>query len=212
MSDPYVESPGVAVAEPATVPPPDGFEAGDAYWHARQMLAALGIPCDDESTAHTPARLVRALRDMTWGMREDPARHLARTFPVDGDDAGMIAVPGIGFTSLCEHHVLPFTGTATVAYIPAAGARVVGLSKMPRLVQGYAARPQMQERLGRQILDAITQNLDTIGAAVTIRSVHTCMTLRGPRVTGAEMVTDHLAGVFKADPAVRAEFLDLARR
>jgi GTP cyclohydrolase I len=149
-----------------------------AIHHARAMLAELGIPCDDESTADTPARLVMALRDLTWGMRDDPARHLARTFPFESHDAGMIAVPGIEFVSVCEHHILPFTGTATVAYIPTPGARIVGLSKLPRLVLGYAARPQMQEHLGRQIVDTITYRLDTVGAAVSIRSVHTCMTLR----------------------------------
>ncbi|MFF4777457.1 GTP cyclohydrolase I [Microtetraspora fusca] len=180
-----------------------------AEWHARHMFDALGIPCDEESTADTPGRFVRALAELTSGMTLDPARHLARTFPPPSPDPGMILVPGIPFVSICEHHLLPFTGTASISYIPSPGAKVLGLSKFARITQEYAARPQMQEKLGDQIVAAIADNLDILGAACVIRSVHSCMTLRGARATGAAMVTSHLAGVFREDPAVRAEFFQL---
>lgn len=180
-----------------------------AVSYARALLHEIGMPCLDESTADTPERFVKALLELTAGARVNPDRHLARTFPAPTEDPGMIVVPGVSFVSLCEHHVLAFTGVAHLAYIPAPGARVVGLSKLPRMVAEYAARPQMQERLGAQITDAITRNLDTLGAACVIRSAHSCMTLRGARADGAEMVTSHLTGEFRSDPAVRAEFLAL---
>jgi len=110
----------------------------------------------------------------------------------------------------CEHHLLPFTGTATIGYLPEPGARIVGLSKLARVTQEYAARPQVQERLGDQIVTAITSNLDTLGAGCVLRAVHTCMTLRGARAAGAAMVTSHLTGRFRTDKAARDEFMVLA--
>jgi len=110
----------------------------------------------------------------------------------------------------CEHHLLPFTGTATIGYLPEPGARIVGLSKLARVTQEYAARPQVQERLGDQIVTAITSNLDTLGAGCILRAVHTCMTLRGARAAGAAMVTSHLTGRFRTDKAARDEFMILA--
>lgn len=182
-----------------------------AVMHARAMLRALGMPCDDDGTGETPGRFVRALVELTAGIRLDPDRHFARTFPPPSANPGMIIVPGIAFTSICEHHLLAFTGTAAVGYVPAPGARVVGLSKLARIVQEYAARPQMQERLGDQIVDAIVGNLDTEGAACIISSVHSCMTLRGARAVGAAMVTSHLRGSFRQDRAMRDEFLELSK-
>jgi GTP cyclohydrolase I len=178
--------------------------------HAAAMMAALGMPCDGPRTADTPRRLVAAYADMTRGRYEDPSLHLAVTFPAEEPDPCMIVVRDVPFTALCEHHMLPFTGRATVAYLPADGADIVGLSKLARIVHGYAARPQVQERLGRQIVDAITGRLETQGAACLIRATHTCMTLRGATAVGAEMVTSHLLGAFRDDAAVRVEFLSLA--
>jgi GTP cyclohydrolase I len=177
---------------------------------ARDMLAALGIHCDGPSTVDTPLRYVRALLELTAGRHLDPADYLDVTFPAENPDPCMIVVSGVRFVSVCEHHLLPFDGTATVAYMPAEGAPIVGLSKLPRLVHGYAARPQVQERLGQQIVDAITSRLDTQGAACVIRSEHSCMSLRGVRAEGAEMRTSHLLGRFRDDATVRAEFLHLA--
>jgi GTP cyclohydrolase I len=189
---------------------PDEPDLAAAAAHAKAMLAALAIDCDSEHTAGTPQRLVAALAELTAGRYADPDRHLATTFPAETDAPDMIMVPGIGFVSLCEHHLLPFTGTATVAYLPAPGARIVGLSKLARVVKEYAARPQTQERLGALITAAIGANLVTLGAACLIRSSHTCMTLRGTRAGGAEMITSHLAGEFRNNHRVRAEFLALA--
>jgi GTP cyclohydrolase I len=178
--------------------------------HAAAMMETLGMPCDGPRTADTPRRLVAAYADMTRGRFEDPSLHLATTFPAEHPDPCMIVVREVPFVALCEHHMLPFTGHATVGYLPAEGADIVGLSKLARVVQGYAARPQVQERLGRQVVDAITNRLGTQGAACVIRAVHTCMTLRGAGAVGAEMVTSHLLGVFRDDTAVRVEFLSLA--
>ncbi len=181
----------------------------EAASYARRMLQVLGMPCEDPSTVDTPHRFVRAVRELTEGARTNPDRHFSRTFPAPSADPGMIMVPGIPFTSICEHHLLAFTGTMIVAYLPAPGAPIVGLSKLARVAREYAARPQMQERLGDQITAAITGNLHTLGAACLIHSVHSCMTLRGARATGAAMVTSHLTGRFR-DAEVRAEFLALA--
>lgn len=186
-----------------------GFNVAVA--HARAMLRALGMPFDDDGTEETPGRFVRALAELTAGTRLNPDRHFARTFPPPSNQPGMIIVPGVAFTSICEHHLLAFTGTAAVGYVPAPGARVVGLSKLARIVQEYAARPQMQERLGDQIVEAIVSNLETEGAACVISSVHSCMTLRGARAVGAAMVTSHLRGSFRQDRAMRDEFLELSK-
>jgi GTP cyclohydrolase I len=186
----------------------DEARSHPATAHARAMLTALGLaPCREE-TADTPARFVRALAELTSGLDTDPARHLAVTFPPPSDDPGLVVIPGIPFTAVCEHHLLPFSGTATVAYLPA--SRIVGLSKLARLVQEYAARPQVQERLGDQITAAIVTHLDVRGAACILRAVHTCMTLRGARAAGAVTVTSHLRGALRDDAAARAELLRFA--
>ena len=125
----------------------------------------------------------------------------------------MIAVAGLEFTSLCEHHLMPFYGLAAVAYLPSPGARVVGVSKLARLTAGLAARPQIQERLGAQVVDAITGRLDTQGAACCIDAIHTCMTQRGARAgQSARMITNHLTGRFLNEHPVRDEFLALTGR
>lgn len=180
-----------------------------ATGHARALLACLGITCEDEHTNRTPERFVRALAEMTAGRHRDPHRYLDITFPAEPTDPGMIVVPGVRFVSLCQHHILPWVGTATVAYIPAPGARIVGLSKIARLVKELAAQPQIQERLGQQIIHALDTKLTTLGAACLIRASHSCMNLRGAHAQGAHMVTSHVLGAFHDDPAVRAELLSL---
>ena len=179
-----------------------------AIVHATSMMQALGIDLDSDETRNTPARFVRAMLELTAGASLDPGRHLQVTFPPPSGDPGMVLVPGIPFTSICEHHMMPFNGTATVAYLPA--GRIVGLSKLARLVQEYAARPQVQEQLGDQVVAAITRRLDTRGAACILRATHSCMTLRGAKAAGALMVTSHLTGAFRDDAAARSEFLSLA--
>jgi GTP cyclohydrolase I len=173
----------------------------------RAMLRLSGLDPDSDGIAETPQRVLDAWLEMT-AAPGDPAHLLARTFDV-GDSDEMVAVGPIGLTSICEHHLLPFTGSAWVGYIPR--GRVVGLSKIPRLVDHYAMRPQVQERLTRQITDALDAHLDTAGSACLISAAHSCMALRGVRKAGAQMVTSSLTGAFRADPAARAEFLALAR-
>jgi GTP cyclohydrolase I len=178
---------------------------------ARFLLGHLGIRCDGELD-ETPMRMVRALAELTSSMRDgfDPAPLLGRQFSPPGDVPQLVAVRGITFTSLCEHHVMPFTGTATVAYLPQPGAKIVGVSKIARLVQGYARQPQMQERIGYQVVTAISKHLDVQGAGCMISGDHTCMTLRGACSAGASMLTTHLSGCF-FDAPVRAEFLALSK-
>lgn len=154
----------------------------------------------------TPARVVKAWAEMTKGYAQDPAEILSRTFPDRCDE--MVLVTGIDFVSLCEHHVLPFTGTATVGYLP--GERVVGLSKIPRLVHAFARRLQVQERLTFQIAHAIDTHLKPGGVGVVVTAHHSCMSCRGVRLAGARMVTSAMLGDLRDDPRARAEFLSLA--
>lgn len=182
---------------------------GDAVAAARFLLGALGMDCADESTHDTPTRFVAALAELTQGSRLDPRRHLRVAFPPVGR-ATMITAVRVPFTSVCEHHVLPFTGFATVAYLPKHNASIVGISKLARLVREYAARPQMQERIGEQVVDALTDCLDVEGAACLLRARHACMVLRGVGAAGAEIMTDHLRGAFEADGALRSQLFSAA--
>lgn len=194
-----------------TVAPARGdLAVAEAAEHARAMFSALGIPCDTASTERTPLRFVRALAEMTSGLRLDPARHLRVQFPPESVNQGVIAAVDVPFVALCEHHVLPFLGRATVAYLPSPGGQIVGLSKLARVVQEYAARPQVQERLGEQVAEALMNNLAASGAACLIRSEHACLTLRGAEAHGAVMVTSHLAGDFITDVGLRTQVMGLA--
>jgi GTP cyclohydrolase I len=157
-----------------------------------------------EGLIETPRRVVKAYKEMTVGYEADISALLGVTFDVDCDE--MVVVKDIPFSSLCEHHMLPFTGTATVAYIP--GKRVVGLSKIPRLVDAFAKRLQVQERLTNQIADAMVEHLDPIGVGVIIKGHHSCMSLRGVGKSGT-MMTSALRGVMRTKPEARAEFLHL---
>lgn len=188
---------------------PDTREQAEAGVAA--LLSHLGYDPDTPGLVDTPARVVRALAEMTSGQWDDPAPLLTRVFDGTADYDQMIAVTGIEFTSVCEHHLMPFTGTATVAYLPSPGARVVGLSKLPRLVHLYAKRLSMQERMTRQITDALDKFLDTLGSACVIRSRHACMGARGIKSGTAEMITSSLTGPFRDDARTRDEFLSLTR-
>lgn len=181
-------------------------EAAEAA--VKVLLRHIGEDPDRDGLKDTPARVVKAWTEMTSGVRtNDAAAILGRVFAVPHDQ--MIVVPTIRFTSLCEHHVLPFTGTAVVAYIPS--DKVVGLSKIPRLVEHFARRLQVQERLTDEIADAMEEHLKARGVGVLIRAQHACMACRGVRQWDAEMVTNGLRGVILSDPMARAEFLALAR-
>lgn len=170
-----------------------------------RLLEYIGEDPKRDGLVNTPARVVKALGEMTSGNRDDPADILATTFAADCDE--MVVVRNIPFYSLCEHHLLPFHGTATVGYIPT--DRVVGLSKIARLVNCFGRRLQIQEQMTRQVVDAMMEYLDPVGAACVIKATHTCMAMRGIRSDG-ETVTSALAGAFLDKPEARAEFMSLA--
>lgn len=171
----------------------------------RTLLRFVGDDPDRDGLLDTPERVARALREMTAGYDEDPAAILSRTFEESSDE--MIVIRGITFYSTCEHHLLPFHGAAAVAYLP---GKVVGLSKLARLVNCYARRLQIQERLTREIADAIENHLESRGTAVLIRAHHLCMGCRGVRQPESEMVTSAMRGVFREDAVARSEFFRLA--
>src|SRR3954470_7320818 len=171
----------------------------------REILIAVGEDPDREGLLKTPNRVARAYGELMAGLQENPKRHLKTVFNERYDE--VVLLRGIEFHSLCEHHLLPFTGKAHVAYLP--DGKVVGLSKLARLVDGFARRPQVQERLTTQIADALMEELSPIGAACVIEATHTCMTIRGARKVGSTMVTSALRGIFKENPSSRSEILSL---
>ena len=173
----------------------------------REFLTAIGEDPDREGLVETPARVARACVEIFAGMWEDPASHLLKQFQEDEHEE-MVIVRDIPFTSMCEHHLLPFTGKAHVAYIPRKG-RITGLSKLARCVAGFARRPQVQERMTSQIADAIMEALDPIGALVVVEAEHMCMTARGVRKPGSLTVTSAVRGGFKDNEKTRAEALSL---
>lgn len=180
----------------------------DAEAAVRTLLLWIGDDPDREGLLDTPSRVARAMREMAGGNRlPDPSHLLDRTFNEGGCDE-MVWVRGIRFTSVCEHHLLPFTGQATLAYIP--NGKVVGLSKVPRLVVALSSRPQLQERLTTQIAQTFLSALEPLGVGVVLRAHHHCMGCRGARQPDAEMVTSCLLGVFR-NPEVRHEFLGMVR-
>ncbi len=173
----------------------------------REILAAVGEDPTRDGLLDTPARVARAYTELLGGYQEDPGDHLDRQFEVDHDE--MVIVRDIPFSSLCEHHMLPFIGRAHVAYIPGRDGKVCGLSKLARVVDGYAKRLQVQERLTVQVADAMVQRLNATGVLVTMEAEHLCMTMRGARKPGAVTTTSALRGLIKKNPATRAEALRL---
>jgi GTP cyclohydrolase I len=171
----------------------------------REILIAVGENPQREGLLKTPSRVARAYAELMAGLTEDPRTHLRTVFHERYDE--IVLLRDVEFHSLCEHHLLPFTGRAHVAYLP--DGKVVGLSKLARLVEGFARRPQVQERLTTQIADALMEELDPMGAACVIEATHTCMTIRGAKKPGSIMVTSALRGIFKENPASRAEILTL---
>jgi len=171
----------------------------------RELLLSIGEDPDREGLVKTPNRVARAYAEMTAGLRENPKLHLQTVFTENYDE--VVLLRNITFNSMCEHHLLPFTGRAHVAYLP--DGKVVGLSKLARLVDGFARRPQVQERLTTQIADALMEELSPLGSACVIEATHMCMTLRGAKKTGAVMVTSALRGIFKENASSRHEIMAL---
>lgn len=178
---------------------------------AKALLFAIGYNTEaDPDMQDTPLRMAKALIEMTHGEDSDPSEHLAKQFSAEGYDE-TVALEGITFTSLCEHHILPFSGTVGVAYLTSDSkeARITGLSKLARVVEGYARRLQTQERMTRQIADAFEQRLHTRGVAVVVQASHSCMACRGVMKAGATMKTVVLRGAYRSDAGARAEVLSL---
>lgn len=170
----------------------------------REILLAVGEDPDRDGLRETPARVARMYSEVFKGLDENPARHLEKVF--DEDHHELVLVRDIPFDSFCEHHLMPFTGQAHVAYIP--NGHVVGLSKIARVVESVARRPQVQERLTSTIADLMMEHLKPKGVAVVMQAVHTCMTARGVRKPGSTMVTSALRGVFHSG-AARSEVMSL---
>jgi GTP cyclohydrolase I len=173
----------------------------------RELLLAIGEDPDLDGLLRTPHRVAEMYKEIASGLQEDPAHHLTVTFEAGHDE--MVMVRDIPLYSFCEHHLLPFHGRAHVAYIPGDDGRITGLSKVARLVDGFAKRPQVQERLTTQIADAIVMALAPRGAFVLIEAEHLCMSMRGVRKPGSITVTSAVRGMFKANPATRAEALSI---
>ncbi len=168
----------------------------------REILEAIGEDADRDGLRYTPRRIADMYEEIFGGLLEDPRRHVVTTFEADHDE--MVMVRDIPLYSNCEHHLVPFAGRAHVAYIPADDGRITGLSKLARLVEGYARRPQVQERLTTQIADALVEVL-TPHVFVVIEAEHLCMSMRGVKKAGSLTVTSAVRGMFKDNPATRAE-------
>ena len=194
---------GMIVSEaPDTAIDLDRIEAA-----VREILIAIGDDPDRDGLLSTPRRVAEMYAEVFGGLREDPARHLVTTFEADHDE--MVLVRDIPIYSLCEHHLVPFHGRAHVAYIPGVDGRITGLSKLARLVDGFAKRPQVQERLTTQVADAMVEALEPRGVLVLVEAEHMCMSMRGVRKPGAFTVTSAVRGIFKENAATRAEVMSL---
>jgi GTP cyclohydrolase IA len=193
VSDQIADNPGVDV---------DRLEKA-----VREILIAIGEDPDRDGLLRTPQRVAEMYAEICSGLHEDPSRHLIVTFEANHDE--MVLVRDIALYSICEHHLAPFHGRAHVAYIPGDDGRITGLSKLARLVDGFAKRPQVQERLTTQIADAIVEVLQPRGAFVLIEAEHLCMSMRGVRKPGTLTLTSAVRGLFKDNAATRAEVMAL---
>ncbi len=171
----------------------------------REILAAVGEDPDREGLLETPARVARMYAELFAGLHEDPSVHLQKFFTEKYDE--VVLVRDISFNSMCEHHMLPFMGTAHIGYLP--NGRVVGLSKLARVVEVVSRRPQVQERMTETIADLLVQELDAKGVAVVVEATHTCMTIRGIRKPGSLCVTSAMRGIFRSHSSSRSEIMTL---
>ena len=186
------------------------FDQARAEAAVRELLLAVGENPDRQGLQDTPSRVARAYREMFAGLYTDPDTVLDTTFDEDHDE--LVLVTKIPMYSTCEHHLVAFHGMAHVGYIPGKDGRVTGLSKLARVVDLYAKRPQVQERLTAQIADAVVRKLDPRGVIVVIEAEHLCMAMRGVRKAGSITVTSAVRGQFKTDVASRSEALGLILR
>jgi GTP cyclohydrolase I len=171
----------------------------------REILAAIGENPDREGLRDTPGRVARMYAELFGGLHEDPREHLRKFFTEQYDE--MVLVKDIDFTSMCEHHLLPFSGRAHIGYIPK--GRVVGLSKLARVVEVVSKRPQVQERMTETIANLLIEELDVKGVAVVLEATHSCMTIRGVRKPGSVCVTSAMKGLFRSNLSSRSEVISL---
>jgi GTP cyclohydrolase IA len=171
----------------------------------REILAAVGEDPNREGLRETPARVARMYAELFCGLHDEPRVHLRKFFTEKYDE--MVLVRDISFNSMCEHHLLPFTGVAHVGYIP--NGRVVGLSKLARVVESVSHRPQVQERMTEEIANLLIEELDVKGVAVVIEATHSCMTIRGVRKPGSICVTSAMKGIFRSNLSSRSEVMNL---
>ena len=183
----------------------DGVDLARIEAAVRSILTAVGEDPDRDGLLETPSRVARRYAEMFAGLKSDPGRHLAKVFDEDYDE--IVLVRDISFCSMCEHHLLPFSGRAHIAYLPS--GKVVGLSKLARVVEEVARRPQVQERLTQTIADLIEDRLSARGVAVVCEATHSCMTMRGVRKPGSLCLTSAMRGIFRDDPKSRSEVLGL---
>ncbi|MGP9033299.1 GTP cyclohydrolase I FolE [Glutamicibacter mysorens] len=172
----------------------------------REILEAIGEDPDRDGLVDTPKRVAKAYAEFFAGLHQQPVDHLSTTFDIEHDE--MVLVKDIPFYSTCEHHLVPFYGSAHIGYIPGKGGKVTGLSKLARLVEVYARRPQVQERLTTQIVDALVEHLSPAGAIVVVECEHMCMSMRGVQKPGAKTVTSAVRGQLR-ETATRAEAMSL---
>jgi len=194
-----------AAAAALVAPPAGGVDHDRAERAVAELLDALGVDLTAEARRETPRRVASAFAEL---LTPEPFR--ATTFPNDGGYDELVVVSDIAFSSLCEHHLLPFVGVAHVAYLP--GERIVGLSKLPRVVEHWARRPQVQERLTAEVADWLEDELRPRGVGVVIEATHMCMSLRGVRQPGATTTTSAVRGRLREDPRTRQEFFELIGR
>jgi GTP cyclohydrolase I len=173
----------------------------------REILIAVGEDPDRDGLVRTPSRVARAYAELFAGLRVDPAQVLTTTFEANHDE--LVLVRDIEVLSLCEHHLLPFKGVAHIGYIPGADGRITGLSKLARLVEVFARRPQVQERLTAQIADLLMERLNARGVIAVLECEHMCMEMRGIRKAGARTTTSAVRGLLKEDAKSRAEAMSL---
>jgi len=174
----------------------------------RLILEAIGEDPDREGLLDTPKRVAKMYEEVFSGIHDEPSKYLSTVFGEEHEE--LVLVKDIGFYSMCEHHLVPFFGKAHVGYIPR-GGKVTGLSKLARTVEAVAKRPQLQERITKDVAEALVENLDPHGVIVVIEAEHMCMTMRGVKKPGAKTVTSAVRGVFAEDAAARAEVLALIK-
>ena len=184
-----------------------GFDAARVEAAVRELLAAVGEDPDREGLRETPARVARMYAEVFEGLHADPDSILVPFYDENHDE--LVIVKDIAVTSFCEHHLVPWTGTAAVGYIPNTGGQITGLSKLARLVDLYARRPSVQERLTAQVADALVSRLQPRGVIVVVEAEHLCMTVRGVRKPGARTVTSAVRGALKDSAVTRAEAMSL---